>query len=152
MRYARWRGAVSMAKIKKDLEEKVRRAAKNRCGYCLDPQELMPYKLEIEHLVPKASGGETVEENLRLASRECNAHKAKKIEAIDNLTEKTVKLFNPRRQIWIEHFEFNRDDTEIIGKTACGRATVESLQMNNFYQTTARSIWVEINRFPPKDS
>jgi len=49
-----------MAKIKKDLEEKIRRAAKNHCGYCLNPQELMPYKLEIEHLVPKASGGETV--------------------------------------------------------------------------------------------
>jgi len=63
----------------------------------------MPYKLEIEHLVPKAAGGEIVEENLWLACRECNAHKAKKIEAIDNLTEKTVKLFNPRRQIWSEH-------------------------------------------------
>jgi 5-methylcytosine-specific restriction endonuclease McrA len=30
----------------------------------------MPYKLEIEHLVPKASGGETIEENLWLACRE----------------------------------------------------------------------------------
>lgn len=87
-----------MAKIKKDLEEKIRRAAKNRCGYCLNPQGLMPYKLEIEHLVPKALGGESVEENLWLACRECNAHKAKKIEAIDNLTEKTVKLFNVGRQ------------------------------------------------------
>lgn len=139
-----------MAKIKKDLDEKIRRAAKNRCGYCRNPQELMPYKLEIEHLVPKASGGETVEENLWLARRECNAHKAKKIEAIDNLTEKTVKLFNPRQQIWSEHFEFSRDDTEIIGKTACGRATVESLQMNNFYQTTARSAWAETKKFSPK--
>jgi hypothetical protein len=80
-----------------------------------------------------------------------NAHKARKTEAIDHLTEKIVKLFNPRWQIWNEHFEFSRDNTEIIGKTACGRATVESLQMNNFYQTTARLAWTETKKFPPKD-
>ena len=140
-----------MAKIKKDLDEKIRRQAKNRCGYCLNPQELLPYKLEIEHLIPKAAGGRSVEENLWLACRECNAHKAAKTEAVDNLTEKTVELFNPRTQIWNEHFEFSLDITKIIGRTACGRATVESLQMNNFYQTTARSIWVEMNKFPPKE-
>lgn len=62
-----------------------------------------------------------------------------------------MKLFNPRKQNWREHFEFSQDKTEIIGKTACGRATVESLQMNNFYQKTARTAWVEIGKFPPKE-
>lgn len=140
-----------MAKIKKDLDANIRREAKNRCGYCLNPQELLPYKLEIEHLIPKSLGGTSTEENLWLACRECNAHKAAKTEAIDTLTGKTVKLFNPRRQIWHEHFDFSSDKTEIIGKTPCGRATVEALQINNFYQTTARSIWVEMNKFPLKD-
>ena len=111
-----------MTKIKKDLDAKIRREAKNRCGYCLNPQDLMPYKLEIEHLHPQALGGKTTEENLWLACRECNAHKSKKIKAVDNLTGKTVKLFNPRKQIWPEHFEFNQDFSEIIGKTPCGRA------------------------------
>jgi hypothetical protein len=46
-----------MAKIKKDLEQEIRRQAKDRCGYCLNPQELMPYKLEFEHILPKALGG-----------------------------------------------------------------------------------------------
>ena len=140
-----------MTKIKKDLDAKIRREAKNRCGYCLNPQDLMPYKLEIEHLHPQAFGGKTTEENLWLACRECNAHKSKKIKAVDNLTGKTVKLFNPRKQIWPEHFEFNQDFSEIIGKTPCGRATVESLQMNNIYQTTARLAWTETKKFPPKD-
>lgn len=140
-----------MAKIKKDLDETIRREAKNRCGYCLNPQELIPYKLEIEHLIPKASGGESAKENLWLACRECNAHKSAKTKVVDNLTGKTVNLFNPRTQNWNEHFEFSKDKTEIIGKTPCGRATVEALQINNFYQTTARSIWVEMNKFPPKD-
>lgn len=111
----------------------------------------MPYKLEIEHLNPIANGGETIEENLWLACRECNAHKATKTEAVDNLTGKTVKLFNPRQQIWNEHFEFSEDSTQIIGKTATGRATVEALQINNIYQTTARLAWSETSKFPPKD-
>ena len=138
-----------MSRIKKDLDETLCRQAKNRCGYCLNPQELLPYKLEIEHLIPKSAGGESTEENLWLACRECNAHKAAKTKAVDNLTGKTVKLFNPRTQNWHDHFDFSPDKTEIIGKTPCGRATVESLQVNNFYQTTARSIWVEMNKFPP---
>jgi hypothetical protein len=141
-----------MARIKKDLDTKLRRQAKNRCGYCLNPQELLPYKLEIEHIFPQSLGGETIEKNLWIACRECNAHKSAKTKAIDNLTEKTVKLFNPRTQKWREHFDFSQDKTQIIGKMPCGRATVESLQINNFYQTTARSIWVEMNKFPPKDA
>lgn len=140
-----------MAKISKDLDAKIRRQAKNRCGYCLNPQELLPFKLEIEHLYPQALGGLSVEENLWLACRECNAHKSKKIKAIDLLTNKNVKLFNPRKQNWHEHFEFSKDFTEIIGKTPTGRATVECLKMNNIYQTTARSAWAETSRFPPKD-
>ncbi len=140
-----------MARISKDLDALIRRQAKNRCGYCLNPQELLPFKLEIEHLYPQALGGKSVEANLWLACRECNAHKAIKTKAIDNLTGKTVKLFNPRKQNWREHFEFSQDFSTIIGKTACGRATVDALQMNNIYQTTARLAWSETSKFPPKD-
>ena len=74
--------------IKKGLDERLRTQAKDRCGYCLNPQESMPYKLKIEHLIPKALGGETIEENLWLACRECNAHKTTKTKMI------IVPLFN----------------------------------------------------------
>ena len=139
-----------MAKISKDLDRKIRIQAKNRCGYCLNPQELIPYKLEIDHIQPQALGGKSVEENLWLACRECNSHKAVKTKAIDNLTGKSVKLFNPRKQNWQEHFEFSKNFSEIIGKTPCGRATVDALQMNNLYQITARLAWSETTKFPPK--
>ncbi|MEK7833133.1 MAG: HNH endonuclease signature motif containing protein, partial [Acidobacteriota bacterium] len=94
-----------MAKISQKLDERIRYQAKNRCGYCLNPQELIPYKLEIEHIYPKGLGGKTIEINLWLACRECNVHKARKVRAIDPLTEKIVRLFNPRKQNWHEHFE-----------------------------------------------
>lgn len=140
-----------MAKISKELDALIRRQSKNRCGYCLNPQALLPFKLEIEHIHPQALGGLSIEENLWLACRECNAHKAKKIKAYDKLTEKIVKLFNPRKQNWYEHFEFSKDFSEIIGKTPTGRATVDALQMNSIYQTTARISWKETTKFPPKD-
>jgi HNH endonuclease len=139
-----------MPKLKKELDKKIRHDAKNCCGYCLNPQELLPFKLEIEHIKPQALGGETVEENLWLACRECNAHKSKKIKSVDFLIGKLVKLFNPRTQVWQGHFEFSEDKTEIIGKTSCGRATVDALQMNDFYQITARSAWLATGKFPPK--
>lgn len=48
-----------MAKIKKELDEKIRLQAKSRCGYCLSPQELIPYKLEIDHIFPRALDSKT---------------------------------------------------------------------------------------------
>ncbi len=140
-----------MGKLSRALEAKIRQQANNRCGYCLNPQALTAYKLEIEHLYPKALGGETVEGNLWLACSGCNGHKALKTRTVDPLTRKTVRLFNPRTQDWREHFEFSQDKVEIIGKTACGRATVVSLQLNNFYQRTARRAWVEAGLFPLED-
>ena len=116
-----------MAKIKKDLEQKIRRQAKERCGYCLNPQNLMPYKLEIEHLLAKALGGETVEDNLWLACRECNSHKAKKTKAVDPLTKKLVKLFNPHIETDFYVFVGERGRTHIF--------TAESLHHTSFRTT-----------------
>ncbi len=137
-----------MSKIGRALDEKVRRRAKQRCEYCLNPQWLIPHKLEIEHSHPKSLGGANSAENLGLACRECNGHKAMRVSALDPTTGKTVNLFNPRKQSWHEHFALSQDKTEIVGITACGRATVESLQMNSVYQKTTRKIWVKAGLFP----
>jgi hypothetical protein len=33
-------------------------------------------------------------------------------------------LFNPRTSAWNEHFSWSNDFTAVVGKTACGRATI----------------------------
>lgn len=38
-----------------DVEQRVRQAARDRCGYCLSPQHLVMARLEIEHIVPKSN-------------------------------------------------------------------------------------------------
>ena len=140
-----------MSAISDELKDKVRQTARNRCGFCLTPQAIVSMLLEIEHLHPIAEGGTDDEENLWLACRNCNGFKHAKTHAIDPQTKTESPLFNPRRQIWNEHFEFNETKTEIIGKTACGRATVVALRLNFEQAVNARKVWVSAGWYPPND-
>lgn len=140
-----------MSAISRAVKQKIRRAAKNRCGYCLTPQEIVSMPFEIEHIRPLAEGGTDDEENLWLACRNCNGFKHAKTKALDPITKTEVSLFNPRTQDWNEHFEFGEDKTEITGKTDCGRATVIALRLNFEPAVNARKLWVSVGWFPPKD-
>ena len=138
-----------MSSISEKLKKKIRQTAKNRCGYCLLPQSLNPNLLEIEHILPTAKGGTDAEENLWLACRLCNGYKGVQSEATDKQTKKTVQIFNPRRQNWNEHFEW--DNEFIIGKTSCGRVTVKVLKLNNEIILPVRKKWIIAGWFPPVD-
>jgi len=46
------------------LRRRVAAQAQHRCGYCLTPEELTGAAMEVEHIIPEALGGQTVEENL----------------------------------------------------------------------------------------
>ncbi len=140
-----------MSKLSQKLDKEIREASKNRCGYCLTPQSLTSHKLEIEHIYPISKGGTSEKENLCLACRHCNLHKSAKIYGFDAVTAKRVRLFNPNKQIWSEHFTWNRDKTSLIGKTPAGRATIYALKMNDDLQTNARKVWKRTGLFPPKD-
>jgi hypothetical protein len=140
-----------VSKLSKDLDEKVREASKNRCGYCLTPQSLTSHKLEIEHIFPISKGGNSEAENLCLACRHCNLHKSSKIYGFDLITAKRVRLFNPNRQNWSEHFVWDSRKISVIGKTPCGRATIFALKINDDLQTNARRVWKLTKLFPPKD-
>lgn len=138
-----------MSGISGDLKAKVRQSSQNRCGYCLTPQVIVSMPLEIEHLHPLAEGGTDDEENLWLACRNCNGFKHAKTQAVDPQTNEKMLLFNPRIQVWNEHFEFNESKTEIIGITACRRATVTALRLNFEQAVTARETWVSAGLYPP---
>ncbi len=140
-----------MSRVSEKLREKIRLAAQDRCGYCQSPQHLIPIASEMEHITPTAEGGTNDEANLWLACRVCNSFKHAKTHAIDLQSNRKTHLFNPRKQVWSEHFEFSEDKTEIIGKTACGRATVIALKLNNACSVKMRKLWVSVGWFPPKD-
>ena len=142
---------MSQSRVPKSLREKVARAARYRCGYCLSVQTVMGASLEIDHLVPEAEGGPTVEENLWLACSECNNHKSSRQVAQDPYTGELAPLFNPRKQRWYEHFRWTDEGDYVIGLTPTGRATVAALQLNRQVLVDARRLWVKAGWHPPKD-
>jgi hypothetical protein len=107
-------------------------------------------KLEIEHIVPRALGGSDDESNLWLSCSLCNRCKSSQVSAIDPVGNETVPLFNPRVQVWSEHFCWSSEGTQIIGLPPVGRATVAALQLNHELAIEVRRNWVLAGWHPPE--
>ncbi len=142
---------MSKTAIPKALRARVAAQAQHRCGYCLTEEAIVGYEMDIDHLLPEALGGQTVEENLWLACNRCNEHKGDRVKAVDPQTGEVVPLFNPRTQAWSEHFAWTAAGDEIVGRTPIGRATVEALQLNRQVLVKARRVWVAAKLHPPKE-
>ena len=133
------------------VRRQVKQDAGSLCGYCHCSERVTSSALVLEHIKPKATGGETVRENLWLACVQCNQYKSDRTHASDPLTDEVVPLYNPRTQSWAEHFTWDETGCYIIGVTAMGRATVEALQLNRELAVTARQFWVSVGWHPPRD-
>lgn len=139
-----------MVRIPPRLRRLVTVQAKNRCEYCLSPAEQTGIPMTIDHIIPRASGGISDMSNLCLACSRCNGCKRDRTHAYDPDTRRWVRLFHPRRQRWPRHFLWSEDGTHVLGRTACGRATVEALQMNHSDIVRARHSWVTVGWHPPQ--
>lgn len=107
----------------------VRARAGDRCEYCGLHQDDEPWnRFQIEHVIPRQHGGGDAEDNLALACLSCNVYKGPNLAGIDPETGRMERLFNPRSDIWSEHFQIV--EPYVIGLSACGRATVRVLNMN----------------------
>lgn len=137
--------------VPKALRERVAAQARQRCGYCLTTERITGAPMEIDHIIPHSLGGPTEENNLWLACSMCNDYKGNQIAAPDPLTGEDVRLFDPRHQIWRDHFAWSPEGDRIIGKTSCGRATVHALNLNRPLLARSRRIWIAAGWHPPKD-
>jgi hypothetical protein len=141
--------------IPKSRYDAVRQRAQFRCEYCHYPELLSSAPLSIDHIQPQSLGGNDDLDNLALACR-CNERRYNFTTGIDPQTEKEVPLFNPRQQIWSEHFIWSADALRIVGTTASGRATCNRLDLNDerreepFIQS-ARQQWGMARLHPPRD-
>ena len=106
------------------------------------------FPFEVEHINPISEGGEDQESNLALSCRSCNLFKGTFVLAIDPQTNLSVDLFNPRRDVWHEHFEVHLETGEIVGLTSRGRSTTVRLNMNSSAQISARRQWMRLGLFP----
>ena len=69
---------------------------------------------------------------------------------VDVQTGQEVALFNPRIQIWSEHFEWIEGGLRLRGKSANGRVTIERLKINQQRIVRARHNWIAAGNHPPK--
>ena len=138
-----------MTHIPDELRGRVRQRASDRCEYCLSQQAYVMGRLQIDHIQPVAKGGADSEDNLCLACELCNQYKWTQTEGRDPKTGEMLSLFNPRQQRWADHFAWSSNGTEILGKTAYGRATIEALRLNNTLAVMVRRNWVRAGWHPP---
>ena len=131
------------------LQRTVIQRAKGYCEYCLLPAAFSPSPFNFEHIIPLIKDGLTESLNLAYSCGGCNAHKQDKIQALDPLTRQFFSLFNPRNDIWTEHFQWSDDDLEIIGTTPIGRATVHLLKVNRDSNVNLRRLLKMAELHPP---
>jgi hypothetical protein len=121
--------------------------AGHRCEYCHAPEAVFNLPFEVEHIVPPGAGGGEDDRNLALACRCCNVFKSDVIEGLDTKTDRTVRLFSPRIDLWDQHF-CKQASGKIEGLTDIGRVTVTQLRMNAEPQVVARLNWVLLGMYP----
>jgi len=119
---------VSTTYISAALRRLVEERANYQCEYCLLPAGVAFFPHEVDHIIAAKHEGQTNEENLAFACWRCNRHKGTDLGSFDPQTERFSFLFNPRTQLWAEHFRL--EDFRIIGLTPEGRTTANLLQLN----------------------
>ena len=93
---------------KPQLSVKIRDAvierARSCCEYCQSQLQYSGNSFELDHIHPVSLAGDSLLENLALACGGCNRHKSNKTQSVDPATGETVTLFNPRSELWGNHF------------------------------------------------
>jgi hypothetical protein len=135
-----------MSYISESLRREITERAGSRCEYCLIHQSDSFYRHEIDHIIPQKHRGETSEQNLCLACLDCNRHKGSDFGSFDPDTGQITALFNPRTQVWTEHFQLQ--GAQILPVTAEGRVTVFVLNMNDGMRIRIRRILLNAGRYP----
>ncbi len=122
--------------------------AKGFCEYCRSNSRFSDSPFDIDHILPESEGGKSELNNLALACHGCNLFKSNKTVFFDAATDKIVRLFNPRLDVWHEHFAWTSAFTEIVGLTAIGRTTVEALNLNRKGLLNQRRLLYKYGKHP----
>ncbi|MCL4267437.1 MAG: HNH endonuclease [Anaerolineae bacterium] len=132
--------------IPAELRQFVQERAAGRCEYCRIHQDTSTYNHEIDHIVARKHGGQSIAENLALACLPCNRRKGSDLTTIDPVTGIVVPLFNPRVQRWEDHFVLS--GAVINGLTPIGRGTVFLLALNMADRLARRTTLVLEGLYP----
>jgi len=136
-----------MSDISATLRAAVFHRAAEYCEYCRLSQHGQEASFHVDHVIPRTAGGSTTADNLAVACVSCSLRKWAKQTANDPDSGKESPLFNPRTQLWGEHFRW--EGARIVPLTAIGRATVAALAMNRPLILAIRQEQAAAGRHPP---
>ena len=131
--------------ISRQLRREIRARASGRCEYCLLGEAWLVWGCEVDHILSRKHGGTTEFSNLALSCARCNRAKGTDIGSVHPESEDLVRLFNPRRDRWDEHFRI--DGPRIVGLTLIGQVTVTLLQFNQDERLLERALLQQAGRF-----
>lgn len=135
-------------RISPHLRRRLTAEASHACSYCRSPA-IAGVPMAVDHIIPLATGGDNEPTNLCLACYRCNEFKNIQTAGKDPLTGMLSPLFHPRNQRWKDHFAWSEDGQYLLGLTSTGRATIETLRMNDQQLRQARAIWILAGIHPP---
>lgn len=135
----------SQGVLEKMLDTEVRNIVLNKskglCEYCHSRSEFSFTSFTIEMIIPKSEGGKVETSNLAYICQGCGNYKYSRSKQINS-------LFNPRTDIWREHFAWSGDKLHLVGLTSKGRTTIEKLDLNRVNLTDFRLIMTRIGKHP----
>lgn len=132
--------------ISAQLRQLISVRADYRCEYCLLPEKNSSVRHVVDHIRAVKHEGATEADNLALACVVCNRNKGSDIATFDPETQQLVRLFNPRRDIWAEHFKL--EGAKIEGLTPIGRGTSNLMQFNHLTRVENRALLQEEGHYP----
>jgi 5-methylcytosine-specific restriction endonuclease McrA len=135
--------------ISEITQNQVRQRANFLCEYCHASEKWQYVPFTVDHVIPLSKGGENSTDNLALACFHCNRQKSDKTTAFDEDYNTEVSLYNPRIDIWQEHFIWSADTLYIIGLTPIGKVTIFTLGFNRQRIVSIRAADKDIKRHPP---
>lgn len=139
---------MSVTYIPVELRRAVNLRAENLCEYCLIHEEDTFFGCQVDHIIAEKHGGETSFANLSLACTNCNRAKGSDIATL--VKGVLVRLFNPRSDVWGEHFELADDGKMIVSKSEIGQATIQILGFNASERLLERELLFEAQRYPTR--
>ena len=118
--------------------------AGRRCEYCLTHQDTAGFPHQIDHIISRKHGGSSGIGNLAYACVLCNRYKGSDIASLDR-AGKPIRFFDPRRDMWDEHFKLN--GPVIQPMTPVREVTARLLRLNASERVIERQLWQVLGQY-----
>lgn len=139
---------MSISYIPGRMRSEVRLRSDGLCEYCLLRELDLGRTFHLDHVIAEKHSGPTDDHNLSNCCPDCNRRKGSDIATI--VDGEVVRLFNPRIDVWSEHFHI--DGAFIRARSPIGQGTIRLLGLNDRYRLAIRRALIAEGRFPSPEA